>query len=82
MGDDCSQLNILICGYLQFINPTSYSVTPGVIICWSKCDGGVSSRVCTSSSSLTDRPLNENREARRRGQCLKSGLITVCQLSV
>lgn len=73
MSDDCSLLNILICRHLQFINPTSYSVMPGVIMC---CDR-VSSRVCSSSSSLTDRPLNENREARRRGQRLKRALITV-----
>lgn len=79
MGDDWSPLNILICRHLQFINPTSYSVMPGVIMC---CDGGVSSGVCSSSSSLTDRPLNENREARRRSQRLKSALITVRRLSV
>lgn len=78
MSQNCSLLNILIWRHLQFINPTSYSVMPGVIMC---CDG-VSSGVCSSSSSLTDRPLNESREALQHDQRLKNALITVHRPSV
>lgn len=78
MSHDSSLLNIFICRHLQFINPTSRSVMPGVIMF---CDG-VSSGVCSFSSSLTDRPLNGNRAALQHDHRLKNALITVRRLSV